>query len=50
MVLIVPSNFLMILQVGIQRAPDELNMKTNNLVLVNVLKNQVCNDVLKTNN
>lgn len=37
----------MFLQVGIQHKPDDLNMKTTNLVLVNVLNDQVCNDILK---
>jgi hypothetical protein len=37
----------MLLQVGIQHKPDDLNMKTANLVEVNVMKDQVCNDILK---
>jgi hypothetical protein len=37
----------MLLQVGIQHKPDDLNMKTANLVEVNVTKDQVCNDILK---
>lgn len=34
--------FLMILQIGIQHKPNDLKIKTTNLVLVNVLKDQVC--------
>jgi hypothetical protein len=42
------KNFLIVyLQVGIQHKPDDLNMKTANLVEVNVTKDQVCNDILK---
>lgn len=37
----------MFLQVGVQNKPDDLFMKTTNLVFVNVLKDQVCNDILK---
>lgn len=37
----------MFLQVGIQHKPDDLYIKTSNLVEVDVLENQVCNNILK---
>jgi hypothetical protein len=40
-------NHPLFLQVGIQHKPDDLYMKTANLVQVDVMKNQVCNDILK---